>query len=55
MEEIILNDGKYRFYEEDSCLYCDRHGEYWRDFIGDKAVGSLFQKCLDLMRKEEEK
>ncbi len=50
MGEIILEDGKYRFYVhlDDSTLLCDRHGETWRDFIGDKAVSALFTRCLDL-------
>ena len=51
MEEIILNDGKYRFYERDGLLFCDRYGNPWRDFIGDKAVFSLFDKCLEMRQQ----
>ena len=46
MREIILEDGKYRFWKpdtkDDSNLYCDRFGEPWGEFIGDKAVSALF-------------
>ena len=51
MNEVILEDGKYRFYMKEHTLYCDRYGEPWRDFCGDSAVWLLFDKCLDL-RKE---
>lgn len=52
MDEIILDDGKYRFYKEDSGnLYCYRNEIAWRDFIGDHAVTELFNECLEL-RKE---
>jgi len=48
MKEIILEDGKYRFYEENYTLKCDRHGERWRDFSGDKAIFALFDHALQL-------
>jgi len=51
MEEIILENGKYRFYVKDDILCCDRYGEPWRDFIGDKAVHALFQECLEREEK----
>ncbi len=48
MEEIILCDGKYRFWMDGTTLRCDRHGAPWRDFVGDKAVTALFQEARDL-------
>ena len=53
MEEIILDDGKYRFYEKHYILYCDRYGKPWREFIGDKAVWALFDKCLELLEEDK--
>ncbi len=47
-DEIILDNGKYRFYMIGCTLHCDRYGEKWRDFVGDNAVTALFQKCLEL-------
>ena len=41
---ILVCDGKYRFYVSNGCLHADRHGEHWRDFIGDKAVHALFDE-----------
>ncbi len=52
MDEIILEEGKYRFHKENYLLCCDRHGESWRDFVGDNAVHALFDECIDLKRKE---
>ena len=51
MDEILLDDGKYRFYKEDHLLLCERYGEKWRDFLGDHAVTGLFNECLELKRK----
>ena len=51
MDEIILDEGKYKFYIKNDALCCDRHGEKWRKFLGDKAVLSLFHECLELKRK----
>lgn len=48
MEEIILEGGKYRFYIQDGILKCDRYGEPWREFIGDKAVFALFDHCYNM-------
>ena len=56
MDEIKLENGKYLFRNsENGILYCDRYGEGWRNFIGDKAVWCLFEKCLELQRQLEEK
>ena len=47
-EEVSLENGKYRFYIQDSLLKCARYSDTnWRDFIGDNAVYSLFMKCLE--------
>jgi len=51
MDEIILDDGKYRFYVRDHILYCDRYGEDWREFIGDNALHELFNECLELKQQ----
>lgn len=51
MNEIILDDGKYKFYVKDHILYCNRYGETWRDFCGDNAVKSLFIECFDLKQR----
>ena len=53
-DEIILEDGKYRFYKIGPTLCCDRWGERWRGFLGDKAVGALFDECLEAKKKEAE-
>lgn len=54
-EEIVLCGGKYRFYiDELNVLRCSRHGENWRDFIGDNAVLALFRECLELEGKLED-
>lgn len=56
-EEIVLMNGKYRFYRKfdnslkDSLLHCDRYGEPWRDFLGDHAVNLLFDFALDMKKK----
>ena len=50
-EKIVLCDWKYTFYRKDHSLYCLRHGEEWRDFIGDKAVNALFDLALEAIAK----
>jgi len=44
-ERILrVQKGKYTFVKRDSGeLTCLRYGEEWRDFIGDKAINSLFE------------
>ena len=42
MESIKLENGKYEFLYSPGHLTCLRNSEPWRDFIGDKAVYSLF-------------
>ena len=54
MEEVILDNGKYRFFREDNMLYCHRYGEPWRNFLGDHAVTLLFNKVLELLEKKKE-
>ncbi len=51
MNEIILEDGKYRFYIENHTVVCDRYGEHWRDFIGDKAIYALLMHAIDLQQR----
>ncbi|GAG89365.1 unnamed protein product [marine sediment metagenome] len=51
MNEIILDEGKYKFYIKDHVLCCDRYGEAWRDFVGDNAVYILFNECLELKQR----
>ncbi len=46
-EELILMGGKYRFYKVDGALRCDRYGERWREFVGDKAILALFAYALE--------
>ncbi len=54
MDTIILEDGKYEFRRmKNGSLLCYRHGESWRDFVGDRAVGALFDECLERMKKRE--
>ena len=44
-EEVILCGGKYVFrIDERGVLLCLRHGEPWREFIGDNAILALFLK-----------
>lgn len=47
---MLLEDGKYEFVmrESDGVLLCRRHGQEWREFVGDKAVTALFQRCREL-------
>lgn len=49
---VSLERGKYTFYMKGG-LKCNRHGEPWRDFIGDNAVFFLYLKCLELGRRCE--
>ena len=54
MDQITLEDGKYRLYEDlPGIIKADRHGEYWRDFIGDKAVYALFSRAVELEKENE--
>lgn len=47
-----IYDGKYEFYEDErGTLMCKRHGEPWREFVGDKAVHGLFSHARDLEEK----
>jgi hypothetical protein len=51
MNELILEDGKYRFYIENYTVKCDRYGEPWRDFVGDKAIYALLTHAIDLQQR----
>ena len=44
---ITLSDGKYEFYEHNHIVRCDRYGERWREFIGDKAIRALFDHATE--------
>ena len=44
---IKLSDGKYEFYEHNHIVRCDRYGERWREFIGDKAIRALFDHATE--------
>lgn len=48
---ITLCDGKYEFYRDAAGLLCKRHGEPWRDFLGDKAISALFEYALEMRQK----
>jgi hypothetical protein len=52
-EKVVLDSGKYEFYMDGHTLKCKRYGENWREFSGDKAVLSLFYKCLNLQNEIE--
>ena len=53
MEELILCNGKYRFYlDQNGILRCNRYGEPWREFIGDNAVLALFRYAVEASYKE---
>jgi hypothetical protein len=55
MSSVKIYDGKYEFYEDErGMLMCKRHGESWRDFVGDKAVHGLFSYARDLEEKVHE-
>ena len=55
MNEIVLCEGKYRFYfDGQGILCCDRYGEPWRDFIGDNAVLALMRQALEWRDKQAE-
>lgn len=51
MDELVLEDGKYRFYIENYVVKCDRYGEKWRDFTGDKAIYALLTHTIDLQQR----
>lgn len=45
-----LCDGKYEFKMDGPRLVCLRHGEPWREFVGDNAILSLFRHAEELER-----
>ncbi len=48
-KEINLSNGKYRFLQnKEGLLTCRRYDEAWRAFVGDKAVGQLFDYAFEL-------
>ena len=51
--ELILVEGKYTFSqnEDGTGLRCSRYGEPWREFLGDKAVGSLYNFAIDTQQR----
>lgn len=55
MKTITLEDGKYKIIvpetKEDfkkERFRCLRHGEEWRDLTGDKMIGALCSRVLEL-------
>ena len=52
-ESIKLDNGKYEFYtpQNKHSVYCKRHGNEWRDFIGDNAVFHLYHYTLALQNE----
>ena len=54
MKKLVLCDGKYTFYVAGVSLYCDRYADHWREFVGDKAVHALFDKCIELQKTVDE-
>lgn len=55
-DQIVLYEGKYTFFvDKEGNLRCKRYDDVnWREFIGDKAVYALFDKCLELEKKLNE-
>lgn len=50
VDALTLEDGKYTFRMEGFSLYCDRYGEPWREFVGDKAISALYVHARDMRR-----
>jgi hypothetical protein len=44
MSQITLEDGKYTVVYEAGVLTALRNGEPWRDMVGDKLVGAMFDE-----------
>lgn len=56
MSNITLNlqNEKYTFIKNDQgLLTCNRYGEPWREFLGDKAVAALFDYAIALRNLSE--
>ena len=51
--KLDLADGKYTLIQEDKPykLVCLRHGEEWRDLVGDNLIVALADKILDLQNE----
>lgn len=47
-ESIRLEDGKYTFVSDNGVMSCLRYGDSWRDMVGEKAVGALFDHTKEL-------
>lgn len=47
-ETIRVEGGKYTFISNNGVMSCLRYGEQWKDYIGDKAVGALFDYAKEL-------
>ena len=48
METIKLQDGKYIITNNKGVLKAFRHGEEWRDIVGDNLIYALVQKVNEL-------
>ena len=48
--EIVVGDGKYTIVEDlqNGKIECLRHGETWRNLIGDGMVLSMFYRIQEL-------
>jgi len=44
---MVIEDGKYKFYIQDYILYCERYGDPWKNYIGDNAILFLFHRVLE--------
>lgn len=55
IEEVKVEDGKYtfRYNTETAEFKCLRHGEPWRNLLGDKAVFALFYELYELRQAYE--
>jgi hypothetical protein len=48
-----LKLGEFLFYKDDKgILRCLRHGQVWRDFLGDHAVTALFNHAISVAQSE---
>jgi hypothetical protein len=49
-----LKLGEFLFYKDDKgILRCLRHGQVWRDFLGDHAVTALFNHAISVAQSEK--
>lgn len=51
-EQIVLEDGKYTFINDNGLISVLRYGEEWKNFHGDKSVYALFAHAYELQEKK---